>query len=318
MEHTVIMPKQGLQMDEGTIIRWLVSEGEKCVKGEPLFEMETDKLTITIDSPASGLLRKILHPEGDTVPVTEAIAIISDAGEEGVLAERDIGTARPLEDEWVKLSPTRKAIAKKLYDAQKGIAWATIRMDVNMSRVKAYREDLKSRGEKCSITALIILAVARALKSNPWMNSVFQEDGVLLKKRIHIGFAVATERGLMVPVVKDANRKTACEIANEIDKLAEKARMNLLSAEDVTGSTFTLSNLGMMNVQSGEAIPNSPETGILCTGQVRDEAIVENGTIIIAPMMTMTLTYDHRVLDGADSAKFVDDVRKNLTGSDLF
>ncbi|MDD5017546.1 MAG: dihydrolipoamide acetyltransferase family protein [Eubacteriales bacterium] len=345
------MPKQGLQMDEGTIIKWFLKEGERCMEGEPLFEMETDKLTITIDAPATGTILKIIHPEGDVVPITEVIAIISEEGEntsylngktdttvvmpvpviakgKGVdideikgpsmadgknvpaypRAEQDSG-----EDEIEEMTLTRRTIGRRLFESQHSIAWATIRMDVDMSEAKALKNRYKAKGKDMTFNVLIIMAIARALKKNPRMNSQMTSNhAIALKKHINVGFAVATDRGLMVPVIKDADRKTAVEIDSEARTLAEAAKNGTLTMGQATEGTFTLSNLGMMKVQSAEAIPNPPETGILATGQVRDEAIVKNGTIGIAPMMVMTLTYDHRILDGDESAKFVDDVRNAL------
>ena len=382
MAHNVIMPKQGLLMEEGTIIKWIVKEGGECLQGEPLFEIETDKLSITIDAPASGTLLKILRHEGETVPITETIAVIGCPGESwelekaatdernteaaeakipqqapdtnssavtgkdkkiritprataiaekngidissitgtgynGMISEKDVlnhmnAAQVESEDELIQLTSIRRVIGDKLHATQKSMPFATVRIITNMSRARHCKDLAKADGARITYNDILVKATAMALAEHPRVNSELTQQGILLKKDINIGNATATDAGLMVTVIKKADKKSLREIGEESRRLAEAAKKGVLTPEDTQGSTFTISNMGMLRVQSGEAIINPPESGIIMAGEVRDEVIAEDGKVGIAPMMTMTLTYDHRVLDGADSAGFMNSVRRHI------
>lgn len=423
-------------MTEGTITRWLVEEGGTVTEGQPLFEMETDKLTITIDATHSGTLLKIIRGEGDVVPITETIAIIGEPGEdysslldegaasggseaaegavvippvakeavaategkrifstprarlraeernldyrlvpgtgpEGLIIERDVLSYVPpaaavepkatplakkvaalegielaavsgsgsrgkirLEDVRAKLSQSgsavergekviplssmRKVIATRMHESLQIMAQANHRMSVDMTQATGLREQLKAAGIKVSYNDIVIRCVAKALTEFPMMNASFTEQAIIQKEYVHIGMAVAVDSGLIVPVIRDADLMTLPQIAAVTAQLAQKAKSGALQPEDYTGGTFTVTNLGMFDVDSFTAIINPPEVGILAVGKISKQAVVqEDDSILVKPMMQLSLTYDHRAVDGAPAAQFLKRIKTLLESPGL-
>jgi pyruvate dehydrogenase E2 component (dihydrolipoamide acetyltransferase) len=422
MAQKIIMPKQGLQMTEGTITKWMVPEGGQCVSGQPLFEMETDKLVITIDANVSCTLLKIVAPEGTTVPITETIAIVGQAGEdisallggapaaatpaapaagepavaasapvaaapapaapagpvyatpraklraeekgidvaqvagsgpEGLVIERDV-----LAFEAPKATPLAKAVAREagvavadavgsgahgkvtradidaLVAARKGAQGArqgtlvpyegkrrligekmmeslrthaqlSHQLKVDMTNAAQLREGFKAAGGKVSYNDIILLCTARALLDFPVVNAELTERGILQKDYVHLGMAVDTPSGLIVPVIRDADLLRISEIGACAAELADKAKTGKLTPAEYTGSSFTVSNLGMFGIECFVPILNTPESGILGVGKIEKQPVVVGDEIVIRPMMCLTLTYDHRVMDGAPAAQFL-------------
>lgn len=419
MAQKIIMPKQGLQMTSGVITQWLVSEGDPIQEGQPLFEMETDKLTITIDSSATGTVLKILSEPGESVPITQTIAIVGEPGEdisallpqsasegskpdekaedvsrqaddvprmekkesifatprarmraqecmcdlnhiegsgpEGLIIERDvldrsIPKASPLarkeaEIRGVDLSSVegsgvngkimaadvraisatsksqpseatadtvlpirgmRKIIAQRMHDSLTELAQANHRMEVDMSEAVRLRERFKAKGIKVSYNDIIIRCTAVALTEFPMLNASIVGENIHLKHDIHIGMAVATEEGLLVPVLRNANQMTLAEIANRTKDLAARTKENKLSPDEIRGGTFTVTNLGMYDVDCFTAIINAPEAGILAVGALKKRPVVlDDDHIVVRPMLWLSLTYDHRIIDGAPAAQFL-------------
>lgn len=432
MATKVIMPKQGLQMTEGTIVRWIVGEGEKCTADQPLFEMETDKLTITMDAPASGTLLKIVHGEGDVVPITEMIAVIGEEGEdisgllaedapkkqeqtaapaeekreesaqkadapaaraagdrvfstprarmraeekgadvgdipgsgpEGLVIERDVlafepaaaRKATPLakkvaEAEGVDISDIegsgshgkitkddvmaavaartgagtergtkivpyagmRRIVGEKMVESLRVHAQLTHKISVDMTNAALLRDTYKKQDKKVSYNDLVILATTRALKDYPMMNSTITDEGIVVPEYVHMGVAVAVDAGLIVPVIKDADLMRLEEISVVAKDLAARAKNNRLRPDEYKGSTFTVSNLGMFGLKAFTAIINTPESGILAVGAIEKTPVVVDDEIAIRPIMNLTLTYDHRVVDGAPAAQFLKQVKTYL------
>jgi len=429
MATKIIMPKQGLQMTEGTIIRWLAKEGDRISVDSPLFEIETDKLTITIPSPATGTVLSILKHEGDVVPIAQTIAVIGDPGEdirsllfeaegpvsanefvppadsgtqaslspvkglcapsgrvfisprakslalekgidfsslrgsgpEGLIIERDvisyaerIGSvkASPLarkiagqegvsidsihgsgsdgkimkadvlasiasvatqadKEKVVPFSGTRRKIADRMLASLKGSAQAFIRMKVDMSESLRLKDSLKDDDIRVSVTDIIVKAVASSLRKHPVMNASIAGDSIVYHAAISVGLAVSTEKGIIVPVVKEAERHLPV-IAAAIRDLVSKVKDGTILPDDCGGGTFTVSNLGMYGVDDFVAIINPPESGILAVGRIERQPVVSGDTVVIRPIMTLCLTYDHRIIDGAPAAEFLGTVRKYL------
>ncbi len=406
MASKVIMPKQGLQMTEGTIISWLAKEGDVVEEGKPLFEMETDKLTIEITAPATGTLLKIVREEGDVVPITELIAVIGEAGEdisslvaapaappqqatsgsvtqrvfasprarwrseeagldpatlagsgpEGLIIEKDVlaaidsrPAATPLarqaaqetgvnltdiagsgprgkvyrrdivvpvyhtqrEDRLIKLSGMRRVISERMRQSLDSAAQAVHRIEVDMSEAVRLRNNLKAAEISVSFNDIILKSVARALLCHPRMNSRLTDGGILELGDVNIGMAVAVNDGLLVPVIRNTDTLSLVKIRGESRRLAEAARTGTLGPDELQGGTFSVSNLGMFELNSFTAIINSPESGILAIGAIKDMAVVVDGEIVSRPMCGLSLTYDHRVIDGAPAAGFLREV-KNL------
>ena len=432
MATKVIMPKQGLQMTEGTIVRWIVGEGEKCTADQPLFEMETDKLTITMDAPASGTLLKIVHGEGDVVPITEMIAVIGEEGEdisgllaeaapkkqeqtavpaeekreesaqkadapaaraagdrvfstprarmraeekgadvadipgsgpEGLVIERDVLAFEPVaarkatplakkvaETEGVDISDIegsgshgkitkddvmtavaartgavtargtkivpyagmRKIVGEKMVESLRVHAQLTHKISVDMTNAATLRDTYKKQDKKVSYNDLVILATARALQDYPMMNSTITDEGIVVPEYVHMGVAVAVDAGLIVPVIKDADLMRLEEISVVAKDLVARAKNNRLKPDEYKGSTFTVSNLGMFGLKAFTAIINTPESGILAVGAIEKTPVVVDDEIVIRPIMNLTLTYDHRVVDGAPAAQFLKQVKTYL------
>lgn len=428
MAERIIMPKQGLQMAEGTIIEWIVSEGGDVVEGEPLFTMETDKLSITIDASVSGTMLKIVRGEGETVPITETIAVVGEPGEDisallggemqsataegfqliqaqsrsdipaayarsqdsrvfitprarmraeelqldysnligtapdGTIIERDIlqvqasePRATPLarktaelegvplteiagtgargkilredvlnaskpESAVVSAAPKgarkilplrgmRKVIAERMKQSLNVNAQASHCISVRMDKARALRESL---GKTVGYNDLIAYATARALRDFPQMNAELTDEGIWQKEFVNLGIAVALDDGLIVPVIRGADKLTLTALSEQIKAKAKKARDGQLLPEEYTDGTFTVSNLGMIGLEEFGAIINPPEAGILAVGQIADTPVAVDGRVEIHPVMKLTLSYDHRVIDGAPAAHFLVRIREYL------
>jgi pyruvate dehydrogenase E2 component (dihydrolipoamide acetyltransferase) len=395
MATTVIMPKLGLTMTEGTIEKWLKQEGDRVEKGEPLVEIITEKINFQYESPASGILRKILHHEGEVVPVTTPIAIIAEEGEalpefeaikpevpvevhiptpvtremkeapkrifaspiakriaqekgidlsslkgsgpggriikidilkaaEKVMAE-EVGPPPPLPkpmERFIPLKGIRKIIAKRMTESFQNIPHFYLSLEVDMTAIQDLRERLKEEVEKrakvrLTLTDILVKVTATALKENPIINSRIEGDQIHLLEEINIGVAIALEDGLIVPVVHHADRKSLTEIASTIRDLTQRARDGKLSLEDVGGGTFTLSNMGMLGIDKFNPIINPPECSILGVGRTVEKPVAHEGEIKIRPMAWLNLSSDHRIVDGATAALFLNRIKKLLENPTL-
>lgn len=392
MATNIIMPKQGISMKEGTIIKWYVAEGDRIKMGDMLASVETNKFVNDIESRVSGVVKKIIVPEGETVAVNTVIAIvgapdevISDVpavetqtqtaaaeepaaahaetqapavgsrqikaapraralakklgislesivgtGKQGLITEKDVelaqsGVSSPetsaveepaaggqslpecvMDERREAISPVRRATAKIMCDSLHEAAQTHHRVHVDMTECVNLRASLKAKGQPASYNDILIRAVAQALVQYPYMNAEWAGDALVMRHDAAVGLAVATDRDeLFVPVVHSANRKTLMQISAETREIVRKARENQLGMDDTLGGTFTISNLGMFGIDEFVAILNPPQTGILAVGGIVDKTVVINKQVEIRPMMTMTLTYDHRVVDGAYAAKFL-------------
>lgn len=395
MAKKVIMPKLGLTMEEGVINKWLVKEGDRVEKGDPLFEVATDKVNMEVEAPASGVVLKILYPEGSTVPITQTVAYIGEEGEKvpseeeaapkvveevpqqesqeevqekappepkgaftvetksgerikvsplakrlamehgidltmvvgtgpgGRIIKRDIEKfiaerkAKPEEavsgpgvSKTVPLSRMRKIIAQRMLQSVQSKPHFFLTREVRADELVALRERLlplveKRTGYRVSYTDILIKIVARVLEEFPEVNAYFLDEEIQFNEQINIGIAVALDEGLVVPVLRDANQKSIASIVEETNKLVQKAREGKLLPEDLEGGTFTISNLGMFGVDSFTAIINPPQSAILACGAIRKKPYFDGKEIIAAHLWNLTLSCDHRIIDGATAAKFM-------------
>lgn len=388
MATTVVMPKLGLTMTEGTVERWLKKEGDRVEKGEPLVEIITEKINFQYESPASGILRKILHQEGEVVPVTVPIAIIAEEGEalgefeaikpeipveipvpaptqketqktpkrvlasplakkiarekgidlsslkgsgpRGRIVQTDVLKATvhltaqavpsppPTQittEKMIPLKGIRKIVAKRMTESFQNIPHFYLSLEVEMSAVQGLRERLKDEIEKRSnikitLTDLLVRVTASALKDHPIINSRIEGDQIRLIEEINVGVAIALEDGLIVPVVRHADKKSLTEIAIALRDLTQRAKERKLSLEDVGGGTFTLSNMGMLGIDKFNPIINPPECSILGVGRTVEKPVVHSGEIKIKPMAWLNLSSDHRIVDGATAALFLTHIKK--------
>jgi len=419
MPTPVIMPKLEMSQETATVVQWLKAEGETVAKGEPLLTVETDKVTIDIESPAAGTLTGILVKADDVVPVTEVIAYILQPGEspvplpaaneapqggrqratpvaqriaaehavplEGIKgtgisgritkadveaavstvratpAARRIARERGVEleriagsgprgrvqaadvqaatfpkaqsfregegdVEIVPLTGMRRTIAERMSLSAQTAPHITLTVEADMSAALALRAELNARAEamevpRVSVTAILVKACAWALTRHRWVNASLHGGEVHLHRSAHIGVAVALEEGLIVPVIRQAETLGLGEIAARLSALAERAQGGTLTPADVSGGTFTLSNLGMYGIRQFTAILNPPQSAILAVGSIikRQVVVERDGQDVAAvrPIMDLTLSADHRVLDGAVAARFLQDLVEVLEHPNL-
>jgi pyruvate dehydrogenase E2 component (dihydrolipoamide acetyltransferase) len=389
----VILPRLGQGMESGTIVRWLKSEGEPVEKGEPLFELDTDKVTQEVEAEAAGVLLKIAVPEGE-VPVGQTVAFIGAEGEdvpevaaaappqeeikpveaepapaqeaqqEAVVAsgngrvkasplarriarERGVelsgirGTgpdgrivaedveraeagapaapaAAPAlvpagEVERVPLSNVRKTIARRLTEAWQ-IPVFQLQASADMTRVNALVARLRERDPDVRITVTDVLTkvCAQALMRHREVNAEFTEEAILLHPSANVGLAVAAPQGLVVPVIRSAERLSLTEIAGVRADLVGRARESKLRADDLEGGTFTISNLGMYAVESFTAVLNPPQAAIVAVGATEERVVAIGGETAVRPTVTLTCTFDHRAVDGAPAAAFLQTLKESL------
>lgn len=403
MADVVTMPKLGFDMAEGTLVRWVVSEGESVQKGQVLAEIETDKATVEVEAMTSGVVVKHLISEGTITPIGTAIAVIAEAGEDvdidalikqipeaeigaeekaalpaaelepaesgmvkatvpggnghlpdgvrasplarkmaddyaidlstltgtgpgGRIVKRDIEEAmqeapsRPSiglpafparstqETERIPLSKLRAAIGRRMVAAKQQAPHFYITSDIDASALMTLRTQantLLSEEEKLSVNDFIVRAAALALQEFPNLNASLGENEIVRHGEINIGIAVAVEEGLLTVVVKNADLKSIRQISSEVRAMVARTREGKVRPEDIEGSTFTVSNLGMFDVDHFIAIINPPEAAILAIGSVRQVPVVREGEIVPGLRLECTVSADHRVTDGAEAARWL-------------
>ncbi len=434
MAKVIVMPKLGLTMTEGTVSKWLKHEGDTVKEGEGLFEVETDKLTNTIEASVSGVLLKIVAAEGAEVPCLKPVAVIGEPGEDyaallggaapaepkagaeapaapaapaparapgervlaspaakklakslgidislvsgtgpkGRITEEDVKNYKPAgaapspmsedsgpkvkasplaakvaadigvelkdipahgrvlaadilaavqgagtgpapaapREEAVPMNGMRKAIANNMLNSHMTSPTVTFNLGIDMTELKRLREQLKSDDVKVSYTDLLVKIVAKALTEFPLLNCSVDGNKIIYKHYVNMGVAVALDNGLVVPNVRDADKKTLSEISAEVKELAAKAREGRLPMDALSGGTFTITNLGMYGIESFSPIINQPEVAILGVNTMEDKVVVVNGEICVRPIMNLSLTADHRVVDGSVAAQFLQRIKK--------
>ncbi len=431
MATDVVMPKWGLTMKAGKVCRWFKSEGDTVQKGEPLFEVETDKITNAVEAPAGGVLFQIVVPAGETVPVQTVVAVLAEPGEtperrtatvpaeeppkpkaaaavaggagtafipatpiarrlakergidlarvtgtgpNGRVTEQDVldfDPAAAVPEATVNASPQavalaaeagidlgqivgsgedgritkvdvlramnpaaskaaapsvagaapapgilpmtgmRKIIADNMLASLHSAAQLTVFVDCDVTGMTAFRDRVRKKyadrddGMRISYTDIIGLAVCRTLKDFSIINSWLTDEGIVIHEHVNLGIAVALDNGLVVPNVKAAELKGLKDLAREIRRLADKAKTGGLTMDDIQGGTFTITNVSMLGVDGFTPILNPPETAILGIGRAVDRPAVSGGQIVVRKMMTLSLTFDHRVTDGAPAMRFL-------------
>ncbi len=357
----IIMPKAGMDMDEGTITQWLKDLGDPVEEGEALLEIETDKVTMEIESPVSGVLLRRYFDNGDVVPVVTIIAYVGEAGEEvpehSPITETDLakgikatpyarkmakvnninlkdvtGTGlscqikgRDVKNKIAESSPSKKLIdeqdldpsrAKPLSGVQKVVAdrmlkahleipSVTQNTKVDMTSLLKLRKTInEKREQKLTINDFIVKATAKVLQKDKDLLVSLVESDIIHHQAVNIGIAMAQKQGLVVPVVKDANQKSLTGISAAIKDLSDKAQSGTLLVDDHQGSTISISNLGMFGVHSFTPIINQPNAAIIGICAIEDELALIDGQVVNRKKMMVSLTYDHRLINGHVAAKF--------------
>ncbi|MDZ4394648.1 2-oxoglutarate dehydrogenase complex dihydrolipoyllysine-residue succinyltransferase [Cypionkella sp.] len=399
----VMVPSLGESVSEATVSTWFKKPGDVVKQDEMLCELETDKVSVEVPSPVSGVLTEIIAPEGTTVAANARLAIVTEgaagaktaapipakteepksvaaatvgspgAGPE-VLTARDVenapsakkamaeaglsadqvqGTGRdgrvmkedvaraasaapiaaapapaaiprapvPADDaareERVKMTRLRATIARRLKDAQNTAAMLTTYNEVDMSGIMSLRNEYKDifekkHGVKLGFMSFFVKACTHALKEIPEVNAEIDGQDVVYKNYVHMGVAVGTPSGLVVPVVRDADQMGFAAIEKKISELGLRARDGKLSMAEMQGGSFTISNGGVYGSLMSSPILNPPQSGILGMHKIQDRPVVVAGQIVIRPMMYLALSYDHRVVDGKGAVTFLVRVKEAL------
>jgi len=428
MAHPILMPKPGQMTEECVLVAWLKNEGDVVKKGDVLFEIETDKSNMDVESFEEGVLLKQVVAVGQTVPVNAVCAYVGEPGEaipetaavaaagaatptpsaaatpapsvapvavaleevaagrsvagdvrlrisprasrlaadsgidprtitgtgpEGRITERDVKAASskpaaiaqptaavapvaptptapaaaPTQPVYVAdpedaaprpMTRMRRVIAERLTFSATTVPQFTVTVAVDMTRLLAVRTELKAAGNTLTVTDFIVSAAAQTLAEFPDVNS--RTDGVSIwpRRRVHVGLAVSLPDGLVVPVIRDADRHSLVELHARAAALAEAARNGTLTPDDMTGGTFTISNLGMFGVDEFSAIINPGESTILAVSSIVPTPIAVGDGIGIRQVMKLTLTADHRLVDGELAARFLNALRRRLQDADAF
>jgi pyruvate dehydrogenase E2 component (dihydrolipoamide acetyltransferase) len=337
------LPDLGEGLTEGEIARWLVSVGQEIAEDDPLVEVQTDKTTVEIPSPAAGKVAQILVEEGQIVPVGTVLVVIGEDGAGPPPADEqpraEPATRTTVDDTKVRATPLVRKIAREL-----GVDLASVRgtgpqgriteQDVRggASPAEGRREPLRgvrrliaehmTRAhrevppvtwvEECDfgnvelglLVATTLRAVAVSLQEFPELNARLEGDEIVYLDRYDLGFAVQTEQGLVVPVVRDADSRSVAELDADVRRLADDARAGRLRPEDLRGSTFTVTSAGKVAGLFQTPIVNHPEVAILSLGRVAERPVVRGGDVVVRPVGYVALTFDHRVVDGARAAEF--------------
>jgi len=385
----VMVPTLGESVTEATVSSWFKKVGDSVTQDEMLCELETDKVSVEVPAPASGVLSEILAAEGATVEAGGKLAVMS-AGEGAVAAPAAApadaapaaaSTGRDVEDapsakklmaennlsseavtgsgrddrimkedvqkalanpapkaappaapaaprgpvaaedagreERVKMTRLRQTIARRLKDAQNTAAMLTTYNEVDMSATMALRKEYKElfekkHGVKLGFMSFFTKACAHALQEVPEVNAEIDGTDIVYKNFVHMGIAVGTPSGLVVPVVRDADKMSFAEIEKRINELGARGRDGKLTMAEMQGGTFTISNGGVYGSLMSSPILNPPQSGILGMHKIQERPMVVNGEIVIRPMMYLALSYDHRVVDGKGAVTFLVRVKEAL------
>ena len=397
----IVVPQLGESVSEATVARWYKKVGDVVKADEPIVELETDKVTLEINSPGNGKLSGIAHDVGDEVGVGTVLGAIGEAevtqsvtdaevSDEGVISaapaasvDRDlpqnhlspavrkliadnnldsesiVGTGRggrltksdvvsymenldtdngsqvdtqaePIEqkrkstnrnEERVRLSRLRKRIAERLKEAQNTAAILTTFNEVDMTAVldarSRYKEQFENKhGVRLGFMSFFAKACIIALGEIPAVNAMIDGDEIVYRQYVDMGIAVGTDQGLVVPVIRDAQGRSFSDIEKSIGELGKKARSGELSVDDLTGGSFTITNGGVYGSLLSTPIINPPQSAILGMHKIQERPIAINGEILVRPMMYLALSYDHRIIDGAEAVTFLVRVKECIEEPD--
>ncbi|WP_404328385.1 dihydrolipoamide acetyltransferase family protein [Mesobacillus maritimus] len=375
----VKMPRLGVTMQNGTVSSWLVNEGDQVEKGEYLFELETEKSTLEIEAQTSGILKKILIPEGEEVPINTIIAVIAaedeevdlsvyepsaaaheevavsaqvvekeeskpqtqtnqrgsisprarklakdlgvsieeivGTGKDGLITERDIRHAAANADsgqsigikEKIALNHVKRAMSENMVNSWNSVPQFTQMVSVNMENALKVKKEIGN----ISLNDVIIKTIGNAVQAQSIVNSRLENNEIIVFDEVNVSVAVNSQHGLVVPVVKNVQKKSVSDISKEVKALSQKAEENQLTVDDFANGTITVSNLGALGIEAGTPIINAPQSTIVFAGAVQKVPVVnEQDEVVIAPIMTLSICYDHRFIDGVTGAQFTTEVKQ--------
>jgi pyruvate dehydrogenase E2 component (dihydrolipoamide acetyltransferase) len=295
----IVMAKCTSDMEQGTIVKWHVLEGSQVLPDDPLAEVDTGRERVTLKASAAGEVVVLKITAGQTVPVGTLLAVLDPA-----LAP----ITAPAELKPAKSVKVRRLVARKMVESWQSIPHFFVTVAVDMTDVIGLR-----KGCGVTINDFILAACSCSLKEHPWVNSLWIDGEAVEQALINLSMAVATDRGLYYPVLTDCGKMSLRMLSRKAAELAAKAHQGRLTPAEMSGGTFTVTNMGMLGVESFSAIVTPPQAAVLAVGTIRGEVVVnEDGEPGIAPMLRLTLSADHRVLDGADAADFLATVKSYL------
>jgi 2-oxoisovalerate dehydrogenase E2 component (dihydrolipoyl transacylase) len=316
---------------EGRLVRIQVAEGQTVAIGAALAELEVEGEPTAAAEPASPketasapkpAVRTATKTSGEKMSpaVRRQAHLARQAAATGAGASAEVPgpAARAGErEELVKVSAVRRQIAEHMVRSVSTSphAWSLREVDVThlVEYRQAHREDFQARhGFPLSYVPFFIQIVCDALLANPYLNSTWTEDGIVLKHYVNMGIAVALPDTLIVPVIKDADQKGFDDLAHALNDLATRARVKALRPEDVQGGTFTLNNTGALGSVAGQSIINQPQAAILSTEAIKKRPVVVDDSVVIRPMMNLTMSFDHRIIDGLAASRFLNDVQRGI------
>ena len=386
MAKDLVVPTLGESVTEATVSKWLKKVGDAVKADEPVVELETDKVSVAVPSPESGVLSEIKIQEGTTVKVGAIlgsvgagsasvkkepvkiseptvkipeptrpklevvqdkkeilspavkriveekridISTISGSGRDGRILVGDLLESMGLpsapsqarvtkgNEERVKMTRLRATIAKRLKEAQNNAAMLTTFNEIDMSRIiemrSEYKDGFQKRyGAKLGFMSFFVKSCVEALKAFPVINAEIQQDEIVYKNYYNIGVAVGTEKGLVVPVVRNADELSFADIEKQIVALGDKAKTGQLSIDELQGGTFTITNGGIYGSMLSTPILNPPQSGVLGMHNIVQRAVVIEGKVEVRPIMYLALSYDHRIIDGKEAVSFLVRVKEYL------
>jgi len=367
----IVVPELGESVVEARVARWLKKEGDRVEVGEPVVELETEKIDLEVNAERGGVITSIKHKEGDDVKIGELLAVVDDSaaapaakpsgngskatptarnvakdhdvnlasiqgsGAAGRVMKQDVEKAvapapapapapatrpSPVEgraEERQRMSKRRATIARRLVEAQHNAAMLTTFNEIDMTAVMALRERWKEsfkeqHGVSLGIASFFVKASIAALRAFPMLNAEIQGDDIVLKRYYDIGMAVGAEGGLVVPVLRDADRMSFAELEHAIRDFAKRAADGKLTLDDLTGGTFTITNGGVFGSLMSTPILNPPQVGILGLHKIQERPIALNGQVAVRSMMYVALSYDHRIVDGREAVQFLVKIKQYI------
>lgn len=319
MAKEILLPLLGDIMKAGTIAQWLKDDGAVVAAGEPLYVVETEKISFELESSASGRLSRVAA-EGSTIPVGGLVGWLLEEGEAPPLVvhaveerkDRSSAQTGPVTSKIIPLRGRRGVVAQRMLESLHTIAQLTITLEVEMAGVARLREELAQAGARVGHNAIMLKAAAMALRQHPLLNSTVRGEEIHLLDQINVGMAVDTPEGLMVPVVRNADQKGLQEIESTMAGLVERTRGGRLTLDDVAYGTFTVSSMGMYGIDVFTPIVNPPQVAILGIGRLNKRLALVEREVREVTTLYLSLSFDHRVVDGAPAAKFLRTIKSNL------
>lgn len=339
MPTEIAVPDLGSSGESATVVCWLKKPGDVVRKGEPVVEIETQKAVVEIVAPDAGILSEIKIGPGQEVSSGNVLALLlpgqPSVSDTAPLETKGAGTipapvnadkpgtvSSGKEFEVTPLKGMRRTIAERLQRSYREAPHISLTVMMDATDAKRDLDQLNQREKSdanphLTFTALVIKLVGEVLRKHPRLNAHFVNEEIHEFRPVHLGIAVALEDGLVVPVIRNAEQKRITEIQLELGTLITKARGKRLQPQEITGSTFTISNLGMSGIDQFTSILNPPEVGILSVGAIKETPVVRQDQIVVRSMLNVTLSADHRAVDGALAAGFLNSFKEGLENARL-